>query len=209
MGRYFTIGGAADALLKIEGSKFLADAFPVFTDAEAEETLASVKKRYFDATHHCYAYALGEDRAHFRYSDDGEPSGTAGVKIYTALQAREMSDIIVIVTRYFGGTKLGVGGLGRAYHDAAEEVLARARTVQRLPVESLTAIVDYPFVQPVMSLTHRMDAFIEHTEYTDTVTFSILVPHGAVPEFERQLADMTNGKAVVARTGSRIRSVNV
>jgi uncharacterized YigZ family protein len=207
MGRYYTISGAAETLLKIEGSKFIAEAAPVFSAEEAGATLAAVRKKYFDATHHCFAYAVGEDRAVCHYSDDGEPSGTAGIKIFSTLQSRDLSDIIVIVTRYFGGTKLGIGGLGRAYHDAAAAVLGRTRTVQRLPVQQFTVVVEYTYITPVMSLAARLSAFIDATEYTEKVTFSIFTPHAAADELERQLIDLTKGTAVITRGIRTIRSV--
>ncbi len=87
MGSYSTIGGEAESLVKIEGSKFIADAYPVYSVEEAGERLAGVRKTYYDATHHCYAYAVGEDRTLFHYSDDGEPSGTAGIKIFSVIQS--------------------------------------------------------------------------------------------------------------------------
>ncbi len=207
MGRYYTIAGSSEALLKIEGSRFIAEAHPAYSVEEAEERLLAARKKYFDATHHCYAYAIGEERAVFRYSDDGEPSGTAGVKIFSALQAKDISDAILIVTRYFGGTKLGVGGLGRAYHDAAAAVLAAARPVLRLPVQRLTARVEYTYVTPVMGLTQRFEAFIDATEYAEKVTFTLFVPLAAVEHFTRQLTDLTNGTAIVTPRERTIRSV--
>jgi len=207
MGRYYTVSGVAEALLKIEGSKFIAEAAPVFSEEEAGATLAAVRKKYFDATHHCYAYAVGEDRALSHYSDDGEPSGTAGIKIFSTLQSRDLSDVIVVVTRYFGGTKLGVGGLGRAYHDAAAAVLAEAHTIQRLPVQHFTVVVEYTYVSPVMSLANRLSAFIDDAQYAEKVTFSLFTPHAAADELERQLIDMTKGTALITRGGRTIRSV--
>ncbi len=207
MGSYYTILSAAESLLKVEGSKFIAEASSIYSAAEAEGRLTAARKRHFDATHHCYAYAVGEDRALFHYSDDGEPSGTAGIKIFSSLQARDLSDVIIIVTRYFGGTKLGVGGLGRAYHDAAEAVLAQTRTVLRLPVEQITAIVEYTYITPVKTLAHRAEAVIDSTVYTEAVTFSIFVPLNAADGFERQLVDITNGTAVVARGIRTIRTI--
>jgi uncharacterized YigZ family protein len=206
MGSYFTIGSAVEAVLKVEGSRFVAEAFPIFAEAEADAQLDAVRKKYFDATHHCFAFAIGEDRSVFRYSDDGEPSGTAGIKIFSALQSRGLSDILLVVTRYFGGTKLGVGGLGRAYHDAALGVLERTTSVLRVPVQEITAVVEYSHITPVMSLAHKAEAFIDRSEYGEKVTFSILVPHAAVPEFERQLVDITNGAAVLTRGIRTIRS---
>lgn len=206
MDHYFTIKKREEALLKIEGSKFIAEAVPVYTRDEAEDYLRSVRKKYFDATHHCYAYAIGEQRAVFQYSDDGEPSGTAGVKIYSAIQAGAMSDLLVVVTRYFGGVKLGVGGLGRAYHDAASDVLKKAEKLVRMPVVLVTATVSYPFVTPLMNLCARAQTVIADAHYAEQVTFTLHVPAGREADIERQIVELTNGTALVARGERLIRS---
>ena len=112
-----------------------------------------------------------------------------------------------MVTRYFGGTKLGVGGLGRAYHDAAVLVLEQTRRVERVPVQQLTAVVDYTYVTPVMSLVSRAEAFIDATEYGEKVTFSILAPVASSALLELQLTDLTNGTASIVRGRLAIRSV--
>jgi uncharacterized YigZ family protein len=194
-------------MLKIEGSKFIAEVVPVFTREEAEERLQAVRKTYYDATHHCFAYALGENRAVFHYSDDGEPSGTAGVKIFSTMQAANMSDLLIVVTRYFGGTKLGVGGLGRAYHDAASEVLKKTERVMRLPVIVVTAVVSYPFVTPLMNLCTKHDVAIGHAEYAETVTFTVLAPVERVEDFIRQLIELSNGTVSISRGERTVRSV--
>ncbi|HLP15332.1 MAG TPA: YigZ family protein [Bacteroidota bacterium] len=203
MDHYYTIKRREETLLKVEGSKFIAEAYPVFTPEEAEEYLRAVRKAYYDATHHCFAWALGEHRETFHYSDDGEPSGTAGVKIFSAVQSAKMSDILIVVTRYFGGTKLGVGGLGRAYFDAATEVLKRTESVMRIPVIELTAEVSYSFVTPVMNLCARNDVAIDRADYAQDVTFRLLVPVERAEACARQLIELTNGTARVT-TGARL-----
>ena len=134
---YLSIAVDATASLKVEGSKFIASAFPVDLRFQAEEMLTKVRKKYFDATHHCFAYTLGSEGKEFRYSDDGEPSGTAGIKILAAIQSKDLSDILVVVTRYFGGTKLGTGGLGRAYFASAHRVLSDAAVVPKVVTEEM------------------------------------------------------------------------
>jgi uncharacterized YigZ family protein len=207
MDHYFTIRQKAETLLKIEGSKFIAEAYPVFTEEEAEERLRAVRKQYFDATHHCFAWALGEKRADFHYSDDGEPSGTAGVKIFSAMQAENMSDLLIVVTRYFGGTKLGVGGLGRAYHDAAVDVLKQSAFVERLPVMEITAVISYAHVTPFMNLCAKCETVIDRSEYGQEVAYTLLAPVKRSEEFIRQLVELTNGSAVIGRGANKIRSV--
>jgi uncharacterized YigZ family protein len=117
---YRTLKEGASATLKVDGSRFLAEAVPVASRDEAEERIAAVRKREHRATHHCTAYRLGPEGDDFRYDDDGEPSGTAGQPILRRIHARDLTNTLVVVTRYFGGTELGTGGLMQAYGDAAE-----------------------------------------------------------------------------------------
>lgn len=165
------------ALIKVEGSRFIADLFPVIEEEEAKAKLESVRKKHYDATHHTFAYIIGAEKNIVRYSDDGEPSGTAGVKIHSALHVKNCSDILLVVTRYFGGTKLGVGGLGRAYFNAAEEVLAKAQFISKAIVKEM--FVSFPFSEtnPVMNLINTQKLRIARTDYTEErsiITLQIL-----------------------------------
>ena len=121
---YLTIEKTTEGLYKETGSKFLAMAFPVSTREEISERLAELRKKYHDARHHCYAWRLGADMEEYRVNDDGEPSGSAGLPIFGQIQSRDLSNVLVVVVRYFGGTLLGVGGLIRAYRAAASGALA-------------------------------------------------------------------------------------
>jgi uncharacterized YigZ family protein len=126
-----TISAPAEAIFKEKRSKFYAFAFPVENEAEIKEKIAFLKKKYHDARHHCYAYILGADKATFRMNDDGEPSGTAGRPIHGQLLSREITNVLVVVVRYFGGVRLGTGGLRVAYKTAAKEVLENALIVEK------------------------------------------------------------------------------
>lgn len=173
--QYRSLRTAVSSQIKVEGSRFIADAFPITGSEDAEEHLAAVRKKYFDATHHCYAFLTGPPAlAHTRASDDGEPSGTAGVKILSALRAADCSDALIVVTRYFGGTKLGVGGLGRAYHDAASSVLSSASYRTKALVQELA--VSFPFTEtnPVMTLVHGGPFRILGTDYSEDRTIITL-----------------------------------
>lgn len=200
---YPTVGAASSALIKVEGSRFIADLFPVTDEEEARSQLLSVRKKYFDATHHCFAYIIGWDRNIVRYSDDGEPSGTAGVKIHSALHAKNCSDVLLVVTRYFGGTKLGVGGLGRAYGDAAEAVLSHAQFISKAFVKEM--IVTFPFSEtnPVMNVINTQRLRIARTDYSEE--HSVLTLH-ILPSlyFSVQLAftNATRGLARITEGGS-------
>lgn len=189
---------------KVEGSRFIAEVFPVDHEDAAKTQLDAVRKKFFDATHHCYAYVIGSDPQRIRSSDDGEPSGTAGAKILSAIQSKNLSDILVVVTRYFGGTKLGVGGLGRAYGEAAEAVLAKAPLLSKAAVIMLR--VEFPFTETnaVMNIIHVHKLKIVETSYSESSTI-LQLP--ILPSSASVIADAminaTRGSAVIVKGEQR------
>ena len=128
---YKTIKASAEGIYKEKGSKFLAFAIPVTTETEIKGHVEKIKKEYYDARHHCYAYILGHDKAAYRVNDDGEPSGTAGKPILGQLLSHDITDCLIVVVRYFGGTKLGVSGLIQAYKEAAADVIAVSNVIEK------------------------------------------------------------------------------
>jgi putative IMPACT (imprinted ancient) family translation regulator len=126
---FISVASEAEAIYKEKGSEFIARVYPVAAESECGDILSLVRKEYHDATHHTYAYRLADDTV--RYSDDGEPSGTAGPRILNAIEKHDLYNVIVIVVRYFGGIKLGTGRLGKAYSTAANEVIAVCKKVER------------------------------------------------------------------------------
>ncbi len=141
---YLTLATPAEAALRERSSKFLAFAWPVRSEEEIRIHLETLRKRYYDATHHCYAWRLGPDGASWRANDDGEPSGTAGKPILGQLLSRSVTDCLIVIVRYFGGTKLGVPGLITAYKEATAEVLDAAEIIERT-VDRIVQ-VDFPYV---------------------------------------------------------------
>lgn len=128
---YRTITGSSEGLYKEKGSKFLAFAYHVESEEEVKAKLGELRKKYYDARHHCYAYALGPKRSAFRMNDDGEPSGTGGKPIYGQLLSMDVTDVLIVVVRYFGGVLLGTSGLTNAYKTAAREALEAATIEER------------------------------------------------------------------------------
>ena len=128
---YKTIENKSEGVFKDRGSKFIALAYPIGSENEAKKILADVRKEYHDACHHCYAYRIGADKQQFRSSDDGEPSGTAGKPIFNQIQSKDLTNIFIVVVRYFGGTLLGVPGLINAYKSATLDALNNAVSVIR------------------------------------------------------------------------------
>ena len=149
---YLTIEKYTEGIYKEKGSKFLAFAYPVTTQDEIKQILADLRKKYYDATHHCYAYILGFDKEEFRMNDDGEPSGTAGRPILNALLSKDVTNILVVVVRYFGGTLLGVPGLINAYKTATQEALANALIVEKTVNDVYQIDFEYLVMNDVMRI---------------------------------------------------------
>ncbi len=149
---YLTIANPTDGLFKDKGSKFLAFAFPVETEDEIKDYIQIIKKEHHSARHHCYAWRLGADKSQSRANDDGEPSSTAGKPILGQIQRLDLTNILIVVVRYFGGTLLGVGGLINAYREAAAAALAEAEIVERLVEVQFWAEFDYLNMNSVMKV---------------------------------------------------------
>ena len=145
-----SIAQLSTGLFKDNGSKFLAFAYPVTTEEEIKSIIQQLKKEYYDARHHCYAYRLGHTGAIWRANDDGEPSSTAGRPIYGQILSAELSDILVVVVRYFGGIKLGVPGLIRAYKTSTADAIANATIIEKIATEPFNIIFDYLQMNAVM-----------------------------------------------------------
>lgn len=149
---YRTISKASEGTYKEKGSKFISFAFPVRSEIDVKEKLEEVRKSYHDARHHCYAYRLGFDKMTYRVNDDGEPSGTAGKPIFGQFLSNDLTDILVIVVRYFGGTKLGVSGLIRAYKTATIEALNENSFVEKKVLDVYQVNFDYEQMNDVMKI---------------------------------------------------------
>ena len=162
---YKTIQNPSEGLYKEKGSKFLAFAYPVSSEEEIKERMAYLQKQFHDARHHCYAWRLGSDMERSRVNDDGEPSGSAGNPIFGQIQSRELSDILVVVIRYFGGTLLGVGGLINAYRSATSDSLDQARIVELKVYELIHVQFEYSQMNSVMKVIKELDLSFENQDF--------------------------------------------
>jgi uncharacterized YigZ family protein len=162
---YSTLAAPAEGLYKEKGSKFIALAFPVRTEEEIKERLTEVRKLYFDARHHCYAYLLGAAKKVFRANDDGEPNHSAGDPILGQIRASGLSNVLVVVVRYFGGTKLGVGGLIHAYKTATAEALQNAPTLEKYETSILEVRFGYEAMNDVMSLVKELNLAVMNQQF--------------------------------------------
>ncbi len=149
---YKTIAEPAEGTYSEKRSKFLAFAIPVRTQEEVKEWVKEYQKKYYDARHACYAYMLGHERKDFRANDNGEPSGTAGKPILGQINSNELTDILIIVVRYFGGIKLGTSGLIGAYKTAAAEAIANSTIIEKTVDDDITVYFEYPFLNDVMRI---------------------------------------------------------
>jgi uncharacterized YigZ family protein len=164
---YHTIQQPTQGLYKEKGSKFLAFAYPVSSEGAIKEHLDALRKEYFDARHHCYAWMLGPDKLRFRAADDGEPNHSAGDPILGQIRSRDLTDVLVVVVRYFGGIKLGVGGLISAYKLATEDALQQAVVDTREVRAAVTLQYDYSATPEVMRVVKEFGVAITAQEYTD------------------------------------------
>lgn len=172
---YRTIQHPATGTYKEKGSKFFAFAYPVQTESDIRERLAGLKKEYFDARHHCYAWILGADKKKYRSFDDGEPNHSAGDPILGQIRSGDLTDVLVVVVRYFGGIKLGVGGLIVAYRQAAEAALAHATIVEKEVVGSVTIIYDYAATAELMRLVKEFSLVIVDQAFGHECTLQVEV----------------------------------
>lgn len=154
---YKTIIEQSEGLYKDKGSKFIAFAIPVLNEEQIKEHLQELRKKYYDARHHCYAYALGPMRDAFRINDDGEPSGTAGKPIYGQILSHDLTNILIVVIRYFGGVKLGVRGLINAYKAAAQEAIDNNTIEEKIIKEVYELEFDYPLMNEVMRVLKEQE----------------------------------------------------
>ena len=172
---YLTISGPAEAIYKERSSKFLTYAYPVESEEEIKELLDALRKQYYDATHHCYAYRLGPQGEQFRANDDGEPSGTAGKPILGQLLSAKVTNCLVVVVRYFGGTKLGVSGLIQAYKESTAEVLAVSNIIEKTVDKIITIDFSYISMNGVMRVIKEMNPHIEEQVFDNLCTMRLRI----------------------------------
>ncbi len=183
----------------VKGSRFLAEAFPVADEDEAAQQIDHIRKREHGATHHCTAYRIGVDGDLVRFNDDGEPSGTAGQPIQRQIEGRDLTNSLVVVTRYFGGTKLGTGGLMRAYSDAASKALEDAGVTFEVISEHLSVSFDYDDTSPAMHVINQFDAEVIDSVYSETTELTVAVPRSRVDAFEGAFTDALGGRGDIVR----------
>ena len=200
---YYTIAREVSVESKVKGSRFIGEACLAAHVEAAMDRLQTIRKREYSATHHCWAYRVGTaaDKL-FKYSDDGEPSGTAGRPIYDVLEGSGITNTMVVVTRYFGGTKLGTGGLVRAYGEAAKLALDRAGRQEHFLTDHFALHMEFPWYNAVQQLITRLGADVVESAFTDTVDLTVAIRQSFAEQFVREFTEVTQGKAQLEKTGA-------
>lgn len=180
---------------KEKNSVFTGQVYPVSSEEEVNNILSDVRKKYYDATHHCFGYKLVDGR--FRYSDDGEPSGTAGTRIMNAIEHLNLTAVLVIVIRYYGGTKLGVGPLGKAYYDSADNVLSSSVIIEKRLYQKVSFFVDFDHMNHVYRVLSHHDVKNTETLYDDGVEIRCFINSEQTKDINKKLIELTNGSISV------------
>ena len=184
---YLTIAAPAEAASRERSSKFLAFAYPVQDEERIRELLDALRKKYYDATHHCYAWRPGAGGASWRANDDGEPSGTAGKPILGQLLSHELTDCLVVVVRYFGGTKLGVPGLIAAYRESAAEAIAAAEIVRRTVDRTIRVSYPYLAMNDVMRVVKEEQPVIRSQSFDNLCTLELTIRESCADRLAQRL----------------------
>ena len=187
-------------------SRFIGYVKPVQTQEEAVSFINSIKSKHWDATHNVYAYVLKENNIQ-RYSDDGEPSGTAGVPVLDVILKNGLVDVCVVVTRYFGGIMLGAGGLVRAYSHGSKIAVESGNMITMASCKVLTVSVEYSFYERVNNLLSDFDANIENAEFADHVTITFSLKQERVTDLQNKLTDLSNGLYQLNEIGEKFAKV--
>lgn len=192
-----TISSDSKGLFKDRGSRFIALAFPVSSESEIKEILAGLRKEYHDARHHCFAWRLGSDMKRYRINDDGEPSGSAGRPIFGQIQSKELTDILVVVIRYFGGTLLGVGGLINAYRNASSDALDQASIIEKRVEKQIQLDFPYDSMNAVMIIAKEFDLKQEHHQFDIKCALTLRVWIRELPAVAERLSQVEGCKMII------------
>ena len=194
---YKSVAGPSEGLFKDNGSRFIALAYPVETEEQVKEIVSSLRKEYHDARHHCYAYRIGLKGDVWRASDDGEPSGSAGRPILGQIDSLGLSDVLVVVVRYFGGIKLGIPGLIRAYKTSTADALAKATVIPKIASRNYRIGFDYLNMNAVMKVLKDLDLPVKDQNFGESCTLVTRVRLSQVESFLDRLSGIANPEEIL------------
>lgn len=196
---YKTINQSYEKMIIEKKSKFIGILVPISDEDQAKEQLEIIRKNHYNASHHCMAYRIGLDQVLERYADDGEPSGTAGMPMLEVLRGVDLKNVMVVAVRYFGGTKLGTGGLVRAYTQVVQDVIGNAAVIIKQLGVLLAITVDYHLSGKLEYLIHQKTYYIQEVQYQVAVTYKVLVAEEAV--FINEVTELSGSKAIIENLG--------
>lgn len=194
---YLTVKGYGEHEIVIDKSRFIAHISRAESEEEAIEFIQNIKKKHWSATHNCSAYLIGENDLIQKANDDGEPSGTAGVPILEVLKKRKLKDTVVVITRYFGGIKLGAGGLIRAYGRATSEGINNTGMVERKLMQVVSVKVDYSWIGKLENDLRNSMYEIKDIFYLENVEFEVFVEQTHIERFKEWMVELTNGQGII------------
>lgn len=198
--RFFTISNPARHEIRVKGSRFIGRTVLVDNISVAESELAAIRKTEHAATHNCYAYRAGlGDETTFKYSDDGEPNGTAGRPIHDAICGRDLSNTLVVVTRYFGGTKLGTGGLARAYGETAAQVLERSGRQEHFLVDRIRITAEFAIYDQLDRVARQHGANRIEADFSDKVKLILEIRQSKTDSLIDDIVQLSSGKAIIEK----------
>lgn len=203
LSRYLTVKEFGEHEIVIEKSRFIAQIQRAETEEQAQAFIQSIKKKHSSATHNCSAYLIGENDQIQKANDDGEPSGTAGVPILEVLKKRQLKDTVVVVTRYFGGIKLGAGGLIRAYGKSTSEALNAVGIVERRLVQTIHVTIDYTWLGKLEKELRASQYNLKEIHYLDKVEIEVYVEEDKIETFTQWMTELTNGQSIIQQ-GERL-----
>ncbi|MER3124225.1 YigZ family protein [Bacillus pumilus] len=196
LNRYLTVKSRGEHEIVIEKSRFICHIQRAVSEEEAQAFIQSIKKQHWNATHNCSAYLIGEHDLIQKANDDGEPSGTAGVPMLEVMKKRKMKDTVVVVTRYFGGIKLGAGGLIRAYGKSVSEAINHVGMVERCLMRTMHTTIDYTWLGKVENELRASSFQLKEIHYAEDVIFETYVEETQTAQFNEWMTELTNGKSV-------------
>jgi uncharacterized YigZ family protein len=193
-----TVDNFTQVTYKEKSSVFIGQVYHCETEIDTAKFLEPIKKKYYDASHHCFAYKLISGQ--FKYSDDGEPNGTAGIRIFNAIEHFNLINVIVVIIRYYGGTKLGVGPLGKAYYTSAQNVLEKAKKLEKVLFQKVIIEADFNYTSHIHRILTNHNAKIEKQEYKEKAIFECSLMSSDLSKISFQLTDISKGKIKIVAT---------
>lgn len=207
MDRYLMVAQDGEHEIVIDKSRFICHVKRVYNDEDAMNFIKEIKKIHWNATHNCSAYVVGDFSEAQKANDDGEPSGTAGVPMLEVLRKQKIRNCVVVVTRYFGGIKLGAGGLIRAYGKSVSEAIKELGVIERKTMKTMFINADYNLLGTIQNRLENSDYILNEVHYTDVVSVEVSIDVNSESTFTEWVVDMTNGRAIVVGSDVTYREI--